>query len=90
MLNNPADMLSIVLRGVLGGSGRKRARRASKFLTARGGFLSASTIMAAAGVAWGVYDSLKSAGASAGASGATGAAGAVPQVPPVPQVAGAP
>ena len=59
MLNNPEDMLGIVLRGALGRSGRKRARRATRFITGRGGFLTASTLMAAAGVAWGIYDSLK-------------------------------
>jgi len=56
VLNNPADVLSVVLRGTLGRSGRKRARRATKFLTGHGGFLSASTMIAASGVAWGIYD----------------------------------
>jgi len=51
VLNSPADVLSVVLRGTLGRSGRKRARRATKFLTGHGGFLSASTMIAAAGVA---------------------------------------
>ena len=54
MLNNPADVLSIVLRGTLGRSGRKRARRATRFLTGNRGFLSTSAIIAAAGVAWGI------------------------------------
>ena len=73
MLNNPADVLSVVLRGTLGRSGRKRARRAAKFLTGHGGFLSASTMIAAAGVAWGIYDTLK-----------TRSEGTVPAIPPVP------
>jgi uncharacterized membrane protein YebE (DUF533 family) len=51
------QLLGIFLRGALGRSGRKRARRASTFLG--GGFLTASTVMAAVGVAWGLYDSLK-------------------------------
>lgn len=75
MLNNPADVLSIVLRGALGRSGRKRARRAQRFLTGHKGFLSASTLIAAAGVAWGIYDTMK---AQSNPS--------VPQVPGVPQV----
>ena len=75
MLNNPADVLSVVLRGTLGRSGRKRARRAANFLTGHGGFLSASTMIAAAGVAWGIYDTLKDRNA-----------GGVPGVPEVPQV----
>ena len=59
MLTNPADILSIVLRGAMGRSGRKRARRATRFITGNGGFLTASTVLAAAGVAWGIYDSVK-------------------------------
>ncbi|MFA5907685.1 MAG: DUF533 domain-containing protein [Vicinamibacterales bacterium] len=72
MLTNPADILSIVLRGAMGRSGRKRARRATRFITGHGGFLTASTVMAAAGVAWGIYDSIKGQN--------------VPQVPNVPGV----
>jgi uncharacterized membrane protein YebE (DUF533 family) len=53
------QLLGIFLRGALGRSGRKRARRASTFLGGQGGFLTASTVMAAVGVAWGLYDSLK-------------------------------
>ncbi len=75
MLNNPADMLSIVLRGTLGRSGRKRARRATRFLTGNRGFLSTSAIIAAAGVAWGIYDTVTAKNAPA-----------VPGVPDVPQV----
>jgi len=87
VLNNPVDLLSVVLGGALGRSGRKRARRAAHFLGGRGGFLSASTLIAAAGVAWGIYDSVKGQNQGAiGASGATGAMGSVP-VPPVPVLA---
>jgi uncharacterized membrane protein YebE (DUF533 family) len=82
VLTNPADVLSVVLRGTLGRSGRKRARRATKFLTGHGGFLSASTMIAAAGVAWGIYDTLKGQN--------QGTAPAVPGVPPVPGVPGVP
>ena len=59
MLNNPADVLSIVLRGTLGRSGRKRARKATRFLTGNRGFLSTSALIGMAGVAWGIYDTLK-------------------------------
>ena len=85
MLNNPADVLSVVLRGTLGRSGRKRARRATRFLTGHGGFLSASTMIAAAGVAWGIYDSLKGQN-----QGTAVPAASVPGVPPVPGVPGVP
>ncbi len=75
MLNNPADILGIVLRGTMGRSGRKRARRATKFITGNGGFLTASTVLAAAGVVWGIYDSVKGQDV-----------GEVPMVPGVPGV----
>ena len=77
MLNNPADVLSIVLRGTLGRSGRKRARRATRFLTGNRGFLSTSALIGMAGVAWGIYDTIKGQNAPA-----------VPGVPPVPHVPG--
>lgn len=67
-----SDVMSVFLRGVLGSGGRKRAQRAAGFVSGHRGFLSASTLLAAAGLAWGVYDSLKP-----GASGAPGAAGAL-------------
>ncbi|MCC7033127.1 MAG: DUF533 domain-containing protein [Acidobacteria bacterium] len=80
-MNDPAQLLSLFLNGALGRSGRKRARKASKFLTGHRGLVTSSAVLAAAGVAWGIYDSLK-AGA-AGASGAAGAPGAVPGGSPV-------
>jgi uncharacterized membrane protein YebE (DUF533 family) len=99
VLNNPADVLSVVLRGTLGRSGRKRARRATRFLTGHGGFLSASTMIAAAGVAWGIYDTLKSQNASTtggstpggsmvpgGSTVPVGLVTSVPSVPVVPTV----
>jgi uncharacterized membrane protein YebE (DUF533 family) len=91
VLNNPADVLGIVLRGTLGRSGRKRARRATSFISGHKGFLSASTLMAAAGVAWGIYDSMQGKdvpGASVpGVPGVPAVPGAVPPVPPVPGAA---
>lgn len=90
MLNNPADVLSVVLRGTLGRSGRKRARRAARFVTGHGGLLSASTMIAAAGVAWGIYDTLKGqkGGEAPGVPGVPPAP--IGQVPPVPMVPGVP
>lgn len=81
------------VRGALGKAGRKRARRAQTFLGGQGGFLTASTVMAAVGVAWGLYDHLRAqqpatAGGpmSSGASGtwtpAPGAAASPPLVVP--------
>jgi uncharacterized membrane protein YebE (DUF533 family) len=75
-----SEILSMFLRGALGSRGRKRARRAANFLSGKRGFLTASTLLGAAGVAWGIYDSLQT-----GATGAVGASGALP--PPIPATA---
>lgn len=90
MLNNVTDVLSAVLMGSLGRSGRKRASRATRFLTGHRGFLSTSALIGAAGVAWGIYDTLKAKNQSAVAIPAapggpgvpTGSAGA--SIPPIP------
>ncbi len=90
---NVTDMLSVVLRGSLGRSGRKRARRASTFLTGHRGFLSASTIIGAAGVAWGIYDTLKNQNSPmvpGSASVPPIPAGSAPVVPPIPAVPSVP
>ena len=78
---NGDQLLEIFLRGALGRSGRKRSRRAVGFLGGHGGFLTASTVMAAVGMAWGLYDSLKNP-----ASATPPAAGAPPLLVP-PEVA---
>jgi uncharacterized membrane protein YebE (DUF533 family) len=75
VFNNPADVLSIVLNGALGRSGRKRARRATRFLSGHKGFLSTSALIGMAGVAWGIYDTIKAQNSSG-----------VPEVPGVPKV----
>lgn len=71
------------VRGALGKAGRKRARRATRFLGGDGGFLSASAVMAAVGVAWGLYDQLQHQGAGA-AGGAVPPAGAGGGAVPMP------
>jgi uncharacterized membrane protein YebE (DUF533 family) len=76
---NSSDLLSIFLRGAIGSKGRKTARKAARFLSGHSGFLTASTVLGAAGVAWGLYETLQnqgSTGTPVGAAGATGAAGA--------------
>jgi uncharacterized membrane protein YebE (DUF533 family) len=94
-LNDPAHLLSIFLGGALGRSGRKHARKAARFVGGHRGFISASTLLAAAGVAWGIYDSMKGQQAAApGAVGVSGPMGAVaasgtPTPPPLPVVPGA-
>ena len=83
-------ILGPLLGGLLGGR-RKRSRNALRFLTrGRGGhnpFMNAGTLVTAAGVAWGIFETLnKGASGAKGATGATGAQGAL-QVPPIPGAA---
>ena len=80
-----SQILSIFLRGALGSRGRKRARKAVNFLSGQRGFLTASTLLGAAGVAWGLYDTLKNHSGSADTivPAAGGAAGVVTP-PPLP------
>lgn len=85
-LNDPAQLLSLFLEGALGRSGRKRASNAARFLSGHKGLVTASGLLAAAGVAWGIYDSLQKngvTGAMTPTTGATGATGAA-VVPPLP------
>jgi uncharacterized membrane protein YebE (DUF533 family) len=87
-----SQLLSLFVKGAMGSRGRKRARKAARFLGGNKGFLTASTVLGAAGVAWGLYETLQNQNAAAapGAVGSTGsattgtatAAGVVP--PPVP------
>ena len=89
VLNNMTDVLSVVLSGTLGRSGRKRARRATSFLSGHKGFLSASTLIGAAGVAWGIYDSIKNSNQNQNQAHSVHGVEQVPsvassQVPPIP------
>lgn len=98
MTVDPADLLAVFLRGVLGHAGRKRSRRAANFLGGRGGWLAASTLLAGVGVAWGLYDAMK--GQAAGGPGVLGAEGppgglpasaaGVAPMPPLPGTAAIP
>ena len=69
-MNDPSQILSLFLEGALGRSGRKRARKAARFVSGNKGLISASSLLAVAGVAWGIYDSMKSAAAASSAAGA--------------------
>jgi uncharacterized membrane protein YebE (DUF533 family) len=80
------QLLSLFLKGAMGSRGRKRARKAAKFLGGHRGFLSASTVLGAAGVAWGIYETLQNQrGAAAPGAPAPSAPGA-----PAPSAPGAP
>ena len=89
-----SQLLSIFIKGAMGSKGRKRARKAIGFLGGNKGFLTASTVLGAAGVAWGVYETLQNRGAGAASpmppgapmspGGPTSAAAPVSPVPPLP------
>jgi uncharacterized membrane protein YebE (DUF533 family) len=84
---NTSDILSIFLKGAIGSKGRKRAKKAARFLSGNKGFLTASTVLGAAGVAWGIVETLQAQNTApssfGGAPPMTGAgAGAGPTTPP--------
>ena len=90
-------LLEGVLRGVLGGRG-KRSRKALRYLTGRrgGSFVTPNALLTAAGVAWGIFETLQNqAGApgspvQAGTTGSTGAStDTAAPLPPLPDVGGA-
>jgi uncharacterized membrane protein YebE (DUF533 family) len=87
-------LLGSVLRGLLGVR-RKRAGRALRYITGGGGlFSNPSTLLTAAGLAWGVFDTLKqnaNQGAwDAASSGGSGGAASPVIVPPIPDAAAVP
>ena len=82
------QLLSLFLKGAVGSKGRKKARKAAKFLGGNKGFVSASTVLGAAGVAWGIYETLQNQG-GAGSSPGAGAAPYAPHAAAAPIAAGA-
>jgi uncharacterized membrane protein YebE (DUF533 family) len=90
-------LVESVLRGVLGGK-KKRSKKALRYLTGQGGgtFVNRNTLLTAAGVAWGIYETLQNegSGTSTGPTGSPGATGAsAPSagvtLPPLPNVGAA-
>jgi uncharacterized membrane protein YebE (DUF533 family) len=89
-----ARLLEGVLRGVLGGGGRRRSRRTLNYLTgSRGGSLltNPQVLMTAAGLAWGLIESLQGQAATAASASTPGSASPMPAVaasplPPLPLV----
>ena len=92
-------LVESVLRGVLGGK-KKRSRKALRYLTGQrgGAFVNANTLLTAAGVAWGIYETLQNEGSVApapsergrveGPSGSMGASAppAGVTLPPLPNL----
>ena len=80
-------LLNGVLRSVLGGR-RRRSRRALGYLTGggRGSFWTdPTTLLTAAGVAWGIYETMQNSQGS-GASGGSGGSVGLGSTPPLPNV----
>ena len=90
---DPGFLVNGVLRSVMGGRG-KSSRKAMRYLTrGHGSFLSSpATLLTAAGVAWGIYETMQGRGAdqgSVGSVGSTGSSGSTSStgsdaVPPLP------
>ena len=76
---NPDLLIRGVLGSVLGGGGRKRSGRALRYLTGNKGsfWTRPTTLMTAAGVAWGIYETLKQQPGGVGPAAAA-------SVPPIP------
>jgi hypothetical protein len=92
-----AFLFRSVLGAVLGGRTRKRTGRAMRYLTGRQSSMwtSPTTLLTAAGVAWGIYEPLTNKGAggsigSVGAGGSGGLGGASVPLPPLPGAGVAP
>jgi uncharacterized membrane protein YebE (DUF533 family) len=74
----PEDLVGALLRGAVGGRG-KRSRGATRFLTGgRGSLINASTLLTAAGLAWGAYE------AATRKDEAPAAPASAPPPPPLP------
>ena len=88
---NPDFLIRGVLSSVLGG-GRKRSHRALRYLNGGGSIWTRpTTLLTAAGVAWGIYETLQQRGpqqAQAAMGGGVPAPPAGAPLPPLPGVAG--
>lgn len=89
---DPDFLIRGVLGSVIGGRGRKRSRRAMRYLTGRHGsfWTHPTTLLTGLGLAWGVYETLADQGSagSGPSGGSVGAGGSVASgpVPPLPAV----
>ena len=78
-----AFLFRSVMGSLLGGRRRKRGRKAMRYLTGSHSSIwsNPATLLTAAGVAWGIYETMTNKGGSAGAGGAGGSGGVVPPLP---------
>lgn len=88
---NPEDLIGALLRGAVGGRGKK-SRGAMRYLTGgRGSLINAGTLLTAAGLAWGAYEAAtrKDEGGGMPAAGPRPGTGSGPLPPPLPGAPGA-
>lgn len=77
------QLIGSIIKGALTGR-RKRSRRVQRMLTRRGGLLNGKTLLALAGVAWGLYETATQQGRGtvpAGSEAPRGPVGSPPAVP---------
>lgn len=87
-------MIASILRGALGARPKRHRNTLNFLLGGRGSWLNASTVMTAAGVAWGLYETLAQGQPVTAAPDSRGAASlppptAVPPIPATPPAEGA-
>ncbi len=83
-------LIGALLQGALGGR-RKRSRGAMRYLNGgRGSFINASTLMTAAGLAWGAYEAATRSRGTASAAPPLPGAAPLPPLPGTPVAAEAP
>lgn len=84
---NPERLIGALLEGALGGK-KKKGRGAMRYLTGgrgRGGsFLNAGTLLTAAGLAWGAYETMQAQRQQSQPAGGTGGPLPAGGVPPLP------
>ncbi len=81
---DPANLLGALMRGALAGKSRKRSTKALRYLTGGGrggGLVNAGTMLTAAGVAWGLFETWQNSqtGQPAGAPAQTPTPAMTPQ-----------
>lgn len=74
------DLVGAVLQGVLEGR-RKQTRRTMKYLGRGGGIVSANTLLTAAGLAWGAYESWQASNAEKRGGALSSRAATLPPLP---------
>ena len=102
---NPDFLINGVLSSVMGGGGRKRSKKALRYLTRGQGsfFTNPTTLMTAAGLAWGVFDTLNNQASTDGQWGGGNTPStpvppsqtsyspvSSPPLPPLPNIGGTP